>query len=375
VKALVCAILVLASAGDWTTSRPEAEDMDTGVLEALHKELAAGDHGYVDALLVVRHGRIVFERSYAHDYDRLFVGKDPRRGPYNYYDPDWHPYYKRGPLHTMQSVSKSVTSALVGVALRRGEIAGLDVKVMPYFKGLRVSTDRRWAGLTLRHLLTMSAGIRWDETTVTYTDPTNSCAAMEASPDWVQFVLDQPMAEEPGRVFNYNSGVTQLLAHILKQATGRVPDEYAAEHLFSPIGIRTFHWKRTPTGLADAEGGLYLTARDLARIGSLFLQDGVWQGRRLLPEGWAAESTAPRLVVSSQAGLERDYGYQWWSLPYGPERKRAFAAIGYGGQLLLVVPEHDLIAVLTGWNIYERRPPAASVVLARILAALRPVRS
>jgi len=371
VKALLCATLVLAAAGDWTTSRPEAEGLDAGALNVLHQEFASGRHGYVDGLLVMRHGRLVFERSYVHDYDRLFAGQDQRRGPYNYYDPDWHPYYKRGGLHTLQSVSKSVTSALIGVALRRGEIPNVDVKVLPYFAGFRAPVDARWSALTLRDLLTMTAGIRWDETTVTYTDPRNSCAAMEASPDWVQFVLDQPIAEESGRVFNYNSGVTQLLAQVLRKATGRPPDDYAAEHLFGPLGIRSFHWKRTPTRLPDAEGGLYLTARDLARIGTLYLQDGVWERKRILPEGWVGESTAPRMVVSSQPGRDRDYGYQWWSLPYGADRKRAFAAIGYGGQLLLVVPEHGLVAVLTGWNIYDRPPPSVNLVLDRIVAAVR----
>jgi CubicO group peptidase (beta-lactamase class C family) len=367
---LLVPLILLTPAGE-KAARPEAEGMDGAVLAALHEEFASGRHGYVDGLLVLRHGRVVFERSYVHDYDRLFVGQDQRRGPYNYYDPDWHPYYTRGGLHTLQSVSKSVTSALVGVALRRGELPGVDVKVRPYFEGFRVGSDARWSALTLRDLLTMTAGIRWDETTVTYTDPRNSCAAMEASPDWVQFVLEQPMAEDPGRVFNYNSGVTQLLAQVLRKATGRNPDDYAVEHLFGPLGIRSFHWKRTPTGLPDAEGGLYLIARDLARIGNLYLQDGMWERKRILPEGWVGESTAPRMVVSSQPGLERNYGYQWWSLPYGPGRKRAFAAIGYGGQLLLVVPEHDLVAVLTGWNIYDRRPPSANFVLDRILAALR----
>ena len=129
--ALVFALAAGSAPGEWTTSRPEAEGLDGAALLALDQEFAAGRHGYVDGMLVVRHGRVVFERSYVHDYDRLFVGKDQRRGPYNYYDPDWHPYYKRGPLHTLQSVSKSVTSALIGVALRRGEIPSVDAKVLP----------------------------------------------------------------------------------------------------------------------------------------------------------------------------------------------------------------------------------------------------
>jgi CubicO group peptidase (beta-lactamase class C family) len=271
----------------------------------------------------------------------------------------------------MQSVSKSVTSALVGIALRRGEIKGTEVKVAPLLEGFRVSRDEGWSELSVRDLLTMTSGIQWDESTVAYTDPRNSCAAMEASRDWVQYVLDQPMIEEPGRLFNYNSGVTQLLAQVLRKATGRLPDEYAAEHLFRPLGIKEFYWKRTPTGLADAEGGLYLTARDLARIGELYLRDGVWEGKRILPEGWVAKSTQPWKPVSLEPGSQRDYGYQWWSVPYGTERKRAFGAIGYGGQLLVVLPEHDLVAVLTGWNIYDKRPPSANFLVERVRSAIR----
>ena len=111
----------------WPESSPQAQGLDAGVLEALHREFTEGKHGYIDGMLVVRNGAVVFERSYRHDYDRLFVGKGAP-ALYNYYDPEWHPYWKRSALHTMQSVSKSVTSTLVGIALRRGEIPGVDAR-------------------------------------------------------------------------------------------------------------------------------------------------------------------------------------------------------------------------------------------------------
>ena len=253
----------------WPTSTPAAEGLDARPLEAFDQELSRGDHGYVDSMLVIRHGRIVFERSYAHDYARLFDEK--RHGPrgiYNYYDDGWHPFYRGTRLHTMQSVSKSVTSLLVGIAIGRGEIEGVDALASRYLKGFRMNGDARQARLTLKHLLTMTAGIAWDETTVDYTDPKNTCAAMEASKDWVQFVLDQPMAQEPGQSFVYNSGATQLLAEVLRQATGKQADDYARQHLFGPIGIEDFYWKRIPTGLPDTEGGLYLAPRDPGEAGA-----------------------------------------------------------------------------------------------------------
>jgi CubicO group peptidase (beta-lactamase class C family) len=352
----------------WTTSTPEAEGMDSSVLEAFHQELASGKHGYVDGMLVIRRGRIVFEKFYRHDYQRLFAGRG-EPGMYNYYDPAWHPYYRKGPLHTMQSVSKSVTSTLIGIAKGEGVLGDLDAKALPFFEGFRTrSDDPRWKSITLRHLLTMTSGIEWDETTVDYTDPKNSCAAMEGSANWVQFVLDQQMASEPGKEFVYSSGVTELLGQIIKSTTGKDPDDYARERLFGPLGIETWYWKKTPTGLSDTEGGLYLTARDLAKIGYLYLKDGVWEGKRILPQGWVAEATTPLVPASG----ERKYGFQWWLLPMkGATDSWSPAALGYGGQFLFVVPESELIAVFTGWNIYEGPFLDAQLALSRVAASVR----
>jgi len=221
---------------------------------------------------------------------------------------------------------------------------------------------------TLKDLLTMTSGIRWDESTVSYTDPANSCASMEASADWVQFVLSQPIAAEPGTVFVYNSGVTELLAQILKKATGKHADEYAREYLFGPLGIKSFYWKHTPTGHPDTEGGLYLAPRDLAKLGYLFEHDGLWNGKRILHAGWATESTTPHVPVAKDG--PPIYGYQWWTLPE-PGRPVHFAAWGYGGQYLMVVPSLDLIAVFTGWNIYDKPEMKPGLALQRILGAVK----
>jgi CubicO group peptidase (beta-lactamase class C family) len=352
----------------WPESTPEEQGLDKGALEALHRDFERGEPGYVDGMLVIRNGAVVFERTYRHDYDSLFVGKG-KPGIYNYYDPEWHPYYQHSALHTMQSVSKSVTSALVGIAIRRGEIPGLDVKVMPYFEGFATKPDPRRDAMTLRHVLTMSTGIQWDESSSSYSDATNNCAQMEAREDWIQYVLDQPMTEPPGRVFVYNSGATELLSYLLRKATGKEADDYAKEQLFGPLGI-DYRWKRTPRGLADTEGGLYLRPRDLAKIGYLYLKDGQWQGKRILPEGWVADSTAWR-IDTPRAG--RGYGYKWWVLSRkGPGSYAAYAANGYGGQYLIVVPELELIAVFTGWNVYDKPALDPGFALDRVLGAVKP---
>jgi CubicO group peptidase (beta-lactamase class C family) len=350
----------------WAESSPQAQGLDQSVLEGLDREFAEGKHGYIDGMLVIRNGAVVFEKSYRHDYDKLFVGKGAP-ALYNYYDPEWHPYWKRGDLHTMQSVSKSITSTLVGIALHRGELPSVDAKLMPYFSAFRTKPDPRRDALTLRHVLTMTTGFKWDESSTSYTDATNNCAEMEARPDWIQYVLDQPMAEEPGKTFVYNSGATQLLSYLIKKATGKEADDYAKEHLFGPLGIE-YAWKRTPKGLADTEGGLYLRPRDLAKIGLLFLKDGVWDGRRILPEGWVKAATAWSVDTRDSAG--HGYGYKWWVLSRkGPGAYEAYAANGYGGQRLIVVPELNLLGVFTGWNIYDKPPLSMDFALQRLVLA------
>ena len=209
----------LAAAGkglaleSWQVSTPEREGVDTATLEALHQEIAAGKHGFIDDLLVIRHGAIVAEHHYQRDYERAAAGRGQPSHQYNYYDPKWHPYVEGREEHTLQSVTKSVTSLLIGIAIGRGEIPGVGSPALALLGDRKFSDpDGRKAKITLEDLLTMRAGIAWDENSVPYTDPRNDCAQMEASKDWVQFVLDKPMASDPGTVWVYSSGVSQLLS-------------------------------------------------------------------------------------------------------------------------------------------------------------------
>jgi CubicO group peptidase (beta-lactamase class C family) len=337
----------------WPASTPAAVGLDPASLAAFDAELASGKYGYVDSMLVIRNGQVVYDRSYTHDYDRIYgrrattsgpLNVDPA-GPYNYFNPDWHPYYRRGDLHTLQSVTKSVASAVIGIAMARSEFPELDTPVLRFFDTAKLANlDDRKRRISLRHLLTMTAGLDWNED-VPYYDPQNTASQMEARTDWVRFVIDRPMAHEPGTVFAYNSGASQLLSHVFRKATGTDIDTYAATHLFKPLGIRHSYWKRTPTGLADTEGGLYLRPRDLAKIGYLFLRNGVWDGQPILRAEWVKTS-----VAEARRGSE--YGFQWWLVRYGsPPDGLAWAGNGFGGQRLIVVPEHDLVLVFTGWTI------------------------
>src|SRR5262249_11725941 len=143
----------------------------------------------------------------------------------------------------------------------------------------------------------------------------NSASQMEASGDWVQFTIDRPMMEEPGSRFNYSSGVSELLSPIFHQATGQDVEEYAAKYLFAPLGIHDWFWKRSPTGLVDTEGGLYLKPRDVAKIWYLFLKNGMWDGKQIVTPEWVKESVTPAITVSTR-GPGIKYGLKWWLVPY-----------------------------------------------------------
>ena len=152
----------------------------------------------------------------------------------------------------------------------------------------------------------MTAGFNWIEI-LPYSDPANDWMVMEASFDWVKYVIDKPMAYEPGQTFAYNSGATQLLSYIFRKATGKDIEEYAAQNLFAPLGINEYFWKRTPTGLADTEGGLYLKPSDLAKIFYLFLQNGDWNGKQIVSSDWVRSSVTPFMTL----GGGTKYGYKW----------------------------------------------------------------
>jgi len=365
-------------AKDWPITTPSAVGLDSSALAALDADIAGGKYGLVDSMLIIRDGKQALARSYSHDYAKSYgelakhegpLNHDVN-GPYNYFSTEFHPYYLHSDLHTMQSVSKTVTSITIGIAIARKEFpADLDAPILKYFDDYKVANlDERKRRITLRHLLTMTAGLEWNED-LPYNDPKNSADVMEATHDWVQYVINQPMAAEPGKVFVYSSGVTQLLSHIFKKATGRNVDEYAAEYLFQPLGIR-YHWKHSPTGLPDTEGGLYISSASLAKIGFLFLKNGMWDGKQIVPTDWVKASVNPSMKVEDE-GRRWGYGFQWWLQPYGksPE-KFAWAARGFGGQELRVVPEYNLVVVFTGWDILPPSEEPRHDQLERVIAAL-----
>ena len=360
---------------DWRRGTPASVGLDETVLATLDSDLASGKYSLVDSFQVFRCGTEVYNRRYSHDYAKLYWKEARTKGPlnarlsgrYNYFDPAWHPYYHGTDLHTMQSISKTVTSAIIGVAITRGDFkAGLHTPVLSYFDVGKVkNVDDRKRRMTLQDVLTMTAGLEWIED-VPYDDPRSDSSLMEATDDWVQYVIDKPMAEEPGAVFNYSSGATELLAYIFHKETGQDIDAYGEEYLFEPLGIKHY-WKRTYNGVVDTEGGLYLSGADLAKIGYLYLNDGVWDGKRHISEAWIRQSLTPAIDTGWQ-GLK--YGFKWWLQPSKDGKEYIWHGIGFGGQRLMVFPSEQLIATFTGWDILKD-PEVDSELANRLLPAVR----
>ena len=351
---------------DWETASPEDVGLDAAALCKITQELAAQgraaarpDRRNVHAVLVVRHGKLVFE-AYA-------AGKDENWG-----EPLGVVAHDAATKHDVMSISKSVVSLLFGIALERKLIAGTDVPVMSFFPEYAELKTPKWDKILLRHLLTMAPGYDWNEDTP-WMDPYNTVRAMSEAADPYRYILGREVLYEPDARWQYNSGATALLGAVLKKATGKPLDQFAKEALFDPLHIEDFEWSGMINGEPAAFGGLRLRPRDTAKIGQLVLNGGTWQGQRVVPEDWVKQSTKPRFDTS-WGGMR--YGYQWWlgTSPFGAGRTVDWiAAFGFGGQTIFIVPTLDLV-VVTNAGLYDdsgQSDIVRSVFEYRVLTAIR----
>lgn len=241
-------------------------------------------------------------------------------------------------LVPINSCTKSILSALFCIALEQGLIASPNTPISHYFPELEHDPDQRKQHITLEHLLTLTAGFQWNEF-----GGMNSFPKMTRSPDWVHYVLQQPLADRPGLKMVYNSGVSQLLAAILVQATGMEIARFAELHLFMPLGIEQYEWPRDPQGIHTGGFGLLLSANDLMKFGRLFLHKGLWHNQQLIAQDLITLSTKPAIAASPpEHGF---YGWHWW-MDHADDTDYYYAR-GFGGQFIIVVPALESIVVLT----------------------------
>lgn len=296
---------------EWATSSPEDQGMSSEVLARL---VDFGLFNNLDSLLVARHGHIVLEGTYAP--------------------------FRAGLKHHVYSVTKSVTGTLVGIVLKEGLLDSVDRRMLDFFADRTVANlDDRKKEIRVRHLLDMTSGIDWKEPDAS----PESVLAMERSGNWQQFVLDRPMDRAPGTAFNYNSGDSHLLSSILTKLTGRTALDFAREKLFGPLGIEDVVWRHDPQGISAGGYGLYLQPRDMAKIGHLYLRNGAWEGKQVLPAAWIADIRKTDIRIRQDWASNLRYGSQFWVMP----GRDAYFALGHHLQLIAVIPKFDIVLVAT----------------------------
>jgi CubicO group peptidase (beta-lactamase class C family) len=345
-----------ASIGDgWPTATAESIGLDgerlCGIAARL-KETEANVH----AVIIARHGKLVFEQ-YFPGYDEPWGMGEGRH--------DFDAMNK----HDMRSVSKSMVSLLVGIAIDRELIKSADEPVVKFFPDYSALKTAGWDNITLRHLLTMSSGIQWDENRA-WKDPQNDEPHLGNEADPFRYVLSKPIATPPDTVWNYNGGGTDLLGNIIERVSGQSLETFAREALFTPLGISDWEWMKYRNEHVAAAAGLRLRPRDAAKIGQLVLNKGEWAGRQIVSAKWIEQSVTPRFQAIGYFGGLFYYGQQWWMgrTLSGDKDVKWIAAQGLGGQRIFIVPELDLVIVTTS-GLYGsgRQGQAALDILANFI--------
>lgn len=338
---LACSLPLLALADDgtgpangaiawptagWKTSSPEEQGMSSSDLAQLVDQ---GEKADLDSLLVARHGALVLDAYY---------------GP-----------YRPGIKHIVNSATKGVIGTLIGIELQSGQLHSTDDPVLPYFADRTIANvDEGKKAMTIQTLLDMTSGIDWTEplmgTPVTVSQ-------MSQSPDWVQFVLDRPMAVPPGSTFNYDSGNPQLLSAIIRKTTDSSALDFAKEQLFGPLGISDVLWQSDPQGNSIGGYGLYLVPEDMAKLGYLYLRNGLWEGKQLIAPAWVDRIKHASVVMNVGDG-HYHYANLLWTLP----ERNAYWFDGLNTEIILVLPDSDIVAVFTGRKYTDLQKLMASII-------------
>jgi CubicO group peptidase (beta-lactamase class C family) len=310
--------LPYAEAGDetvwptngWQTSTPEKQGMDSVELGRLVDAIGAR---HQDSLLIIRHGRIIVEAYYAP--------------------------FEAGIRHDLRSITKSVIGTLTGIALEKRFLNSVNDRIVDLFSDeLIANLDDRKMEITVQNLLDMTSGIQWKEGR--YTADETITQLYEAA-DRTKFVLNQPMLDRPGSRFYYNGGNPYLLSALITKETLKSAYDFAQNQLFEPLGISNVRWGPADAqGVTNGESGLFLEPRDIAKLGYLYLHGGVWDGRQIIPSSWVDRVKEGNVEASD--GFH--YANLWWSLP----EKHAFMALGRHSQLIMVLPDLDIVMVMTG---------------------------
>ena len=291
-------------------STPEEQGMDSNLLGRVVRDISSESKG-LHSVLVVRNRCLVLEAY-------------------------WAPHH-RDQKHYLNSATKAVLSALVGIAVRDGTLREDDLVVSYFPEYVPAEGDPRKKRISVKHLLTMSSGIFWSQSA-----SENASDQMGRSSDWIRFILDRPMSAEPGSVTNYSNGDSHLLSAVLQKATGATALDFARKRLFEPLGIRDVAWDSDPQGRSIGSAALQMRPVDMTKLGSLYLSDGVWETRRIIDSTWVEKSLTAQVRMPT-AGGPAEYGYYWWLYP----ERQLFEAWGGAGQRIAVLRDLGLVVVMT----------------------------
>jgi CubicO group peptidase (beta-lactamase class C family) len=299
---------------EWQTSTPEEQGVSSA---GLTKLVEFGAANQMDSLLITRYGKVLTEAYYAP--------------------------YKADIPHVLNSASKVVTSTLIAIACKEGLLSDLQVPVLSFFSDRKIANlDGRKKSMTIQHLLDMKSGIDWIEP---QRGAQITLSQMHNSQDWVQFILDRPMSHPPGVHFSYNSGNAHLLSAIITKLTSSSALEFAQQHLFKSLGIEDVRWGQDPQNITVGGSHLYLRTRDMAKLGYLYLRSGIWEDKQMLPVGWVDQMS----LASDAVYRGRAYANYFWAIP----GKGAYMANGYHRQIILVLPDLDIVAAFAGRSGYS----------------------
>jgi len=293
----------------WRTAAPESQGMSSEVLSDM-MDLLWQKNLQIDSVLIIRNGYVVLD---------------------TYQFPQ-----KPDSKHIIYSCTKSISSALIGIAIDKGYIKSVDQKLLDFFpEKTPKNPDKRKQQITLKDVLQMATGLKCRDS---YLYQWKGITEMRLSADWVQYMIDLPLVEGPGTRFEYCNGASFLLTAVIQKTTGKTGLEFAQEHLFKPLGINDIYWPPNIYGQTVGWGRLHMCPRDMARFGYLYLNNGRWDGRQIVSAKWVADSTRKHISATLMPG----YGYQWWIMSPGN-----YAALGYRGQLIYVLKERQMVVVFT----------------------------
>ncbi|MBI9047561.1 MAG: serine hydrolase [Anaerolineaceae bacterium] len=327
-------------------------NIDSALIENAVDKILSGKFGEVHSMLIYKNDLLVLEE--------YFPGHRYKWDAHNYHGElvNWD----RSMPHEMMSVTKSFTSACIGIAIDNGFIDSVHQSIFDYLPDHQhLKVDNR-EYITIEHLVTMTSGLAWDEWSVAHGSSANDIDGLWFDcEETITCVLERPWWQEPGKLFTYNGGGMAILSEIIKNATQMNIDEFSMKYLFEPLGIENTQWAQFPGGVWDGSGSFYITPIDMMKFGVTYLNNGEWNGTRIISSAWVENSSKPYnnnvdINIPGEDSGVNGYGYTWWTseLSHSGDNIKMFRAGGWGGQEIMVFPELDMVIVFTGGNYNEK---------------------